>query len=169
MVTRGRNQAPVRSPRNNGHAMTPNPENHMSERSSRDLSQVQMSLHKGGGKSVSSDSPSDSPRRKVHPHANGSMHPTEQVVEFGSTGHAPSEAPGSGRHTNAGSSVGQNSSGSQGSPGMQWTKAELGPDENRYGFHCGFYESLSTTSEHGRTLFKRFLFGHVGLLHNHTV
>ncbi|KAH0995142.1 hypothetical protein GBA52_019006 [Prunus armeniaca] len=131
MITRGRTQAPVRSPRNNGHAMTPNPENHMSERSSRDLSQVQMSLHKGGGKSVSSDSPSGSPRRKVHPHTNGSMHPSEQVVEFGPTGNAPSEAPGSGRHTNAGSSVGQNSGGSHGSPGMQWTKAELGTDENR--------------------------------------
>lgn len=149
--------------------MTPNPENHMSEKSSRDLSQVQMSLHKGGGKSVSSDSPSGSPRRKVHPHTNGSTHPSEQVVEFGSTGHAPSEAPGSGRHTNAGSSVGQNLSGSHGSPGMQWTKAELGTDENRYGFivvSMNIYLPLMSTD---RTLFKRFLFGHVGLPHNHTV
>ncbi|CAN6715411.1 unnamed protein product [Malus baccata var. baccata] len=131
VTPRGRNQAPLRSHRNNGHAMIPSSENYTSDRSSRDLSQLQMSLHKGGGKSGSSDSPAGSPRRKVHPTANGSIHSSEKVVEFGAMGHGPPEGPANGKHTNAGASVGQNSSSDHSSPRMQLTKAELVTDQDR--------------------------------------
>ncbi|KAM1386839.1 hypothetical protein PS1_033256 [Malus domestica] len=131
VTPRGRNQAPPKSPRNNGHAMIPPLENYTSDRSSRDMSQLQMSLHKGGGKSGSADSSTGSPRRKVHPNVNGSMHSSEKVIEFGALGHAPQEGHANGKHTNAGSSFVQNSGSGQSSPKMQLTKDELVTDPNR--------------------------------------
>ncbi|XP_062004077.1 uncharacterized protein LOC133721471 [Rosa rugosa] len=126
MTTRGRNQAPVRAPRNNGHAMIPPPENNFPDRNSRELSQAQMPLQKGGGKFGSPDSPTNSPRMKAYPNANGSIHPSDRIVEFGSVEHVPLEATPSGRQTNSGSSSSQNSSVGQAS-----TNSELGTDQDR--------------------------------------
>ncbi|XP_050383505.1 uncharacterized protein LOC126800227 [Argentina anserina] len=109
MTTRGRNQAPVRSPRNNGHAMMPYPENIFSDRNNHDLSQTQMPLQKGGGKFVFPDSPTSSHRTKAYPNSNGSIHPSDQIVEFEPVEHVPLDAPPSGRQTNLGSSSSQNS------------------------------------------------------------
>lgn len=127
MTTRGRNQAPVRSPRNNGYAMIPSPENNFPDRNSHDLSQAQMPLQKGGGKFGFPDSPTSSPRMKAYPNANGSIHPYDRVTEFGPVEHVPLEAPPSGRQTNSGSSSSQNSSVGQAS-----TNSELSTDQDRY-------------------------------------
>ncbi|XP_004302534.1 PREDICTED: uncharacterized protein LOC101304393 [Fragaria vesca subsp. vesca] len=126
MTTRGRNQAPVRSPRNNGYAMIPSPENNFPDRNSHDLSQAQMPLQKGGGKFGFPDSPTSSPRTKAYPNANGSIHPYDRVTEFGPVEHVPLEAPPSGRQTNSGSSSSQNSSVGQAS-----TNSELSTDQDR--------------------------------------
>lgn len=133
MTTRGRNQAPVKSPRNNGLAKKPPPENNFSDRSSCEVSQAQMSLQKGGGKFGSPDSPTGSPQIKAYPNANGSMHPSDRNVEFGPVEHVPLEAPPIGRQTDTGSSAGQNSSVGQAS-----TNSELGTDQDRYGIIIGF-------------------------------
>lgn len=135
VTPRGRNQVPVRSPRNNGRVVTVGTENGLVERSSRDTAQAQISIHKGNGKSGSADDPSSSPRRKAHANANGSMHVPERFVEFGSMGHPPSEAPllrGSWQ-TNSGLGPIQNSNASPGSPGTEKPNPVLSMDKDRYG------------------------------------
>ncbi|PON44664.1 PAP/OAS1 substrate-binding domain superfamily [Parasponia andersonii] len=131
MTPRGRNQMPVRSPRND-RLVTVATENGVLERSSRDTSQSHP-IHKGNGKSGSVDDPSGSPRRKVNTIANGSMHLSEHHVEFGSTASPPSEAAvlkGSWQ-TNSGLSPFQNSNASPGSPGMEKLKPVLSMDNDR--------------------------------------
>ncbi|KAK4582217.1 hypothetical protein RGQ29_025400 [Quercus rubra] len=131
LTPRGRNQAPVRSPRNNGRA-TSIPESSWSERSSRELAQAQFPVY-GGGKSGSSDHTSGSPGRKLYSNANGSMHPSERVVEFGSIGHLPVEGslPERSRQQNSGSAPAQNLSVSLLSPGIQSPKPVLGMNQDR--------------------------------------
>ncbi|KAK9986273.1 hypothetical protein SO802_031224 [Lithocarpus litseifolius] len=131
LTPRGRNQAPVRSPRNNGRA-TSIPESCWSERSSRELAQAQSPVY-GGGKSGSSDHTSGSPGRKLYSNANGSMHPSERVVEFGSIGHLPVEGslPERSRQQNSGSAPAQNLSVSLLSPGIQSPKPVLGMNQDR--------------------------------------
>ncbi|KAM3689997.1 hypothetical protein ACJW30_09G087600 [Castanea mollissima] len=131
LTPRGRNQAPVRSPRNNGRA-TSIPESYWSERSSRELAQSQFPVY-GGGKSGSSDHTSGSPGRKLYSNANGSMHPSERVVEFGSIGHLPVEGslPERSRQQNSGPGPAQNVSVSLLSPGIQSPKPVLGMNQDR--------------------------------------
>jgi hypothetical protein len=161
LTPRGRNQAPVRSPRNNGRAMStpesnwsersprnnghamPTPESNWSERSSRELAQAQFPVY-GSGKSGSSDQPSGSPGRKVYSNANGSAHPSEKVVEFGHLlveGSLPERS----WQQNSGAALAQNSSGSLPSPGMLSPKPVLGTNQDRYGnitIHVNFYSAL---------------------------
>ncbi|KAK9920274.1 hypothetical protein M0R45_028832 [Rubus argutus] len=99
MTTRGRNQAPVRSPRNNGHAKIPPPENNFPDRSSRELSQAQMSLSKRWGKNL------------------------------GQFEHVPLDAPPIGRQTDTGSSAGQNSSVGQASTNSEWVQIKIDEDD----------------------------------------
>lgn len=165
MTTRGRNQAPVRSPRNNGHAMIPPPENNFPDRSSRELSQAQMSLQKGGGKFGSPDSPTGSPQIKAYPNANGSIHPSDRNVEFGPVEHVSLEAPPIVRQTDTGSSASQNSSVGQAS-----TNSELSTDQDRYGIFIGFTSFYLPLANSDRTMLKCSLFSYyVGFLCNHTV
>ncbi|KAF5953556.1 hypothetical protein HYC85_006412 [Camellia sinensis] len=85
---RGRNQGPVRSPRNNGQAVTPM-ETNLLDRSSRELSQTQFS-DQGYGKSGSSDSyECGSPGGTVYPDINSLLLQSDGVIEFGSAGHVP--------------------------------------------------------------------------------
>lgn len=133
---RGRNQAPIRSPRSNGRVMTP-PETNFPERSSRELAlaPVQIHVHQGGAKAAHSDPyHSSSPEKKAQLNANGSVHMLERVVEFGSVGHLPYGPPPleSSRQPNAGSSLGQNSSASVPSPRTPKPKSALGADQDRY-------------------------------------
>ncbi|XP_062094715.1 uncharacterized protein LOC133800703 [Humulus lupulus] len=134
MTPRGRNQVPVRSPRNNNRMVTVGTESGLLERSGRDTAQAQISTHKVNGKSVSADDLSGSPRRKVNTNnANGSMHPSERFVEFGSMGHPPPEAPlprGSWQ-TNSGLSPVQNSDTSLNSPASDKLKPVLSMDKDR--------------------------------------
>ncbi|XP_024017897.1 uncharacterized protein LOC21404798 [Morus notabilis] len=133
MTPRGKNQAPVRSPRNNGRLVTLATENGFPERSGHDNAQAQIFAHKGYGKSGSSDDPSDSPRRKVNSNGNGAMHQPEPLVEFGSIAHMPSEAPllrGSWQ-TNTGLALIQNSGSSLASPGTEKLKPVLSMDKDR--------------------------------------
>lgn len=163
LTARGRNQAPVRSPRNNGrvmstlesnwsersprnngHAMS-TPESNWSERSSRELAQAQFPVY-GSGKSASSDHASGSPGRKVYSNANGSTHPSERVVEL-SVGHLPVEGslPERSWQQNSVSTLAQNSSGSLPPPGMQSPKPVVGMNQDRYGniaIHVNFYPAL---------------------------
>ncbi|KAJ4704269.1 PAP/OAS1 substrate-binding domain superfamily [Melia azedarach] len=132
---RGRNQAPIRSPRSNGRVMTP-PETNFPERSSRELAlaPVQIHVHQGGAKAAHSDPyHSSSPEKKAQLNANGSVHMLERVVEFGSVGHLPYGPPPleSSRQPNAGSSLGQNSSASVPSPRTPKPKSALGADQDR--------------------------------------
>ncbi|KAK9289522.1 hypothetical protein L1049_007677 [Liquidambar formosana] len=111
LTARGRHQAPVRSPRNNGRAIMPS-ETNLIEKSSRELSQAQSPIHQGGGKPVFSDFPqldSPGPGGKAYPSANGTMLPSEKGVEFGSLGNLPMGAPllENGRQPNPGSSLSQ--------------------------------------------------------------
>ncbi|GMY25673.1 hypothetical protein FCV25MIE_20915 [Fagus crenata] len=131
LTTRGRSQAPVRSPRNNGRA-TPIPE--WSERSSRELAQAQFPVYVSG-KHGSSDHMSSSPGRKVYTNANGSMHPSEKVVEFGSVGSVPVEGslPERSQQQNSGSALAQNSTVGLPSPGMQSPKPVLAMNQDRFG------------------------------------
>ncbi|XP_030541897.1 uncharacterized protein LOC115749291 isoform X2 [Rhodamnia argentea] len=75
---RGRNHAPVRSPRSNGRTLTPL-ETNFSERSN-EFSQTH-------GKSWPPDLNSGSPIRRPYSTSNGSLQPCEGSVEFGSFGH----------------------------------------------------------------------------------
>ncbi|XP_059462586.1 uncharacterized protein LOC132191531 isoform X2 [Corylus avellana] len=122
-----------RSPRNNGHAMSTH-ESNWSERSSRELAQAQFPVY-GSGKSESSDHTSGSPGRKVYSNANGSTHPSERVVEFGSVGHLPVEGSllEKSWQQSSGSALGQNSSGSLPPSGMQSPKPVLGMNQDRIG------------------------------------
>ncbi|KAL3753427.1 hypothetical protein ACJRO7_000772 [Eucalyptus globulus] len=81
---RGRNHAPVRSPRSNGRTLTP-PETNFSERSN-EYSQTH-------GKSWPSDLNNGSPIRKPYSTSNGSLQLCEGSVEFGSFGHQPPATP----------------------------------------------------------------------------
>lgn len=81
---RGRNHAPVRSPRSNGRPLTPL-ETNFSERSN-ESSQTH-------GKSWSPDLNSGSPIRRPYSTSNGSLQPCEGSVEFGSFGHQPLATP----------------------------------------------------------------------------
>jgi hypothetical protein len=130
LTTRGRSQAPVRSPRNNGRAT---PITEWSERSSRELAQAQFPVY-GSGKHGSSDHMSSSPGRKVYTNANGSMHPSEKVVEFGSVGSVPVEGslPERSQQQNSGSALAQNSTVGLPSPGMQSPKPVLAMNQDRY-------------------------------------
>jgi len=81
---RGRNHAPVRSPRSNGRTLTPS-ETNFSERSN-EFSQTH-------GKSWPSDLNNGSPIRKPYSTSNGSLQLCEGSVEFGSFGHQPPATP----------------------------------------------------------------------------
>ncbi|OMO94523.1 hypothetical protein CCACVL1_05943, partial [Corchorus capsularis] len=131
LTGRGRNPAPARSPRGNGHAITP-PETNSPERSSRELAQAQ-SLHQGGGKSGSSDLRHSGSEKMLYPAANGSVHPPERVVEFGSIGPLPLGAPSpeSSSQHNPGSPHSQSLSSSQPQSGMQLPKSAVGLDKDR--------------------------------------
>ncbi|KAK2647512.1 hypothetical protein Ddye_015001 [Dipteronia dyeriana] len=128
---RGRNQ--VRSPRSNGRVITSS-EINSPERSSREMAQGQFHVHQSGGKSGLSDLyQSSSPEKKAQPNANGSVHPSDKVVELGSIEHLSLRAtsPESCRQSNMGSPVGQNSSASISSPGTQKSKPLLGSEQDR--------------------------------------
>ncbi|OMO94030.1 hypothetical protein COLO4_16550 [Corchorus olitorius] len=131
LTGRGRNPAPARSPRGNGRAITP-PETNSPERSSRELAQAQ-SLHQGGGKSGSSDLRHSGSEKMLYPTANGSVHPPERVVEFGSIGPLPLGAPSpeSSSQHNPGSPHSQNLSSSQPQSGMQLPISAVGLDKDR--------------------------------------
>lgn len=81
---RGRNYAPVRSPRSNGRTLTPL-ETNFSERSN-EFSQMH-------GKSWPPDLNNGSPIRKPYSTSNGSLQPCEGSVEFVSFGHQPLATP----------------------------------------------------------------------------
>ncbi|TXG58955.1 hypothetical protein EZV62_016784 [Acer yangbiense] len=128
---RGRNQ--VRSPRNNGRVITSSEVNYP-ERSSREMAPGQFHVHRNGGKSGHSDLyQSGSPEKKAQPNANGSMHPSDKVVELGSIAHLSVRAtsPESSRQPNMSSPVGQNSSASLSSPGTQKSKPLSGSEQDR--------------------------------------
>ncbi|KAJ0088925.1 hypothetical protein Patl1_31518 [Pistacia atlantica] len=134
LTLRGRNQAPLRSPRSNGRVMMPH-ESNFPERSSRELAPVQFNVHQGGGKSGLSDiCHSSSPEKKAQPNSNGSSHPSERTVEFGSVGGhlsvgvTPLE---SSRQPNVASAHGQNSNVSLSSPKMQKSRPVMGNDQDR--------------------------------------
>lgn len=136
MTPRGRNQAPVRSPRNNGRLVTLATENGFPERNSRDNALAQVFVHKGSGKSGSSFDPSGSPQKKVNSNGNGEMHQQEPFVEFGSIGHLPPEAPllrGSWQ-TNSASAPIQDPGIGLASPGTEKLKPVLSTDKDRYEF-----------------------------------
>ncbi|KAL5740237.1 hypothetical protein ACOSQ2_029417 [Xanthoceras sorbifolium] len=131
LTGRGRNQ--VRSPRNNGRVITYS-EINFPERSSRELAPGQFHVHQSGGKSGLSDlCQSGSPEKRAQPNANGSMHPSDQVVELGSVGDQSlgATSPESSRQPDMGSAVGQNSSASLSSPGTQKSKSLLGSEQDR--------------------------------------
>ncbi|KAG2686167.1 hypothetical protein I3760_10G164800 [Carya illinoinensis] len=133
LTARGRNQAPARSPRNNGRAMS-TPELNSSERSSHELAQAQYPVH-GSGKSGSVDHNSGSPGRKVYSDANGSLHPSERVAEVGSNGQLPVEGSllEKSWQQNPVSALAHNSSGNLPSPGMQSPKPVVGMTQDRIG------------------------------------
>lgn len=133
MTPRGRNQAPVRSPRNNGRSVTLATENGFPERNSRDNAQAQVFVQKGSGKSGSSYDPSGSPQKKVNSNGNGEMHQQEPFVEFGSIGHLTPEAPllkGSWQ-TNSVSALIQDPGVGLASPGTEKLKPVLSTDKDR--------------------------------------
>ncbi|XP_022925116.1 uncharacterized protein LOC111432455 [Cucurbita moschata] len=83
---RGRNQVPVRSPRNNGQSLTPL-ETTVPEKSGQDLHQVPTANH-GGGILTSSGSPV----RRANHNGNVAMPRPDRAVEFGSFGHLQLES-----------------------------------------------------------------------------
>lgn len=133
-TARGKNQAPIRSPRNNGHIVT-SQETNFPERNSHELSQAHLDYHQGARKSGSSDvRASGFSETKSFSNVNGSLHLSERVVEFGSIGHLPLGGPSveSGGLLNPGSALAQNSDGSLLTPEMQRPKTALGVDQDRY-------------------------------------
>ncbi|XVF65932.1 hypothetical protein PTKIN_Ptkin09bG0290700 [Pterospermum kingtungense] len=129
LTTRGRNSAPARSPRNNGHAIT-SPETNSPERSSREPAQVH-SLNLGGGKTGSSDVRHSGSENALRPNANGSTHQPDRVVEFGSIGPLPlgPASTESSKEYNPASPLAQSSNHPQ--LGMQRAKSSDGMDQDR--------------------------------------
>lgn len=94
ITPRGRHQASVRSPRNNGRVMMPPSENGFLNRSIYEASQSQSYVHRGRGKFGSADITCGSPGRKSSPHAtNGSIHLDEHLADFGPISDLPSNEP----------------------------------------------------------------------------
>ncbi|KAL9425850.1 hypothetical protein AB3S75_032755 [Citrus x aurantiifolia] len=130
---RGRNQAPVRSPRSNGRVMTP-PETNILEGSSREPSPAHIHVHQVGVKAgLSEPCHSSSPEKKTQPNANGLVHPVDRVVEFGSVGHLYYGPPSldSNRQPNTCSTIGQDSSVGLSSPRTPRSRPGLGTDQDR--------------------------------------
>lgn len=118
-VVKGRNQAPVRSPRSNGRACT----------------FTEYPVDQGGGMPGFSDAHhSGSPRWKVHPKVNGSILQPNGVAESGSFWHIPQGTPllESSRQPRPTSLLPQTSSQGLPTSGIQSPKAVVGEDENRY-------------------------------------
>ncbi|KAG6697884.1 hypothetical protein I3842_09G223600 [Carya illinoinensis] len=130
LTARGRNQAPVRSPRNNGRAIL-TPESNYSVRSNLELAQAQFPVY-GSGKSYHT---SGSPGRKVYFTANGSLHPSERAVEFGLIENLPVDGSLLERsgQKNYDAVLAQNSSGSLPLPGMQSPKTVVDMNQERIG------------------------------------
>lgn len=131
---RGRNQAPVRSPRSNGRVMTP-PETNILEGSSHEPSPAHIHVHQVGVKAgLSEPCHSSSPEKKTQPNANGLVHPVDRVVEFGSVGHLYYGPPSldSNRQPNTCSTIGQDSSVGLSSPRTPRSRPGLGTDQDRY-------------------------------------
>ncbi|CAL5388957.1 unnamed protein product [Camellia sinensis] len=129
---RGRNEGPVRSPRNNGQAVTPM-ETNLLDRSSRELSHTQFS-DQGYGKSGSSDSyECDSPGGTVYPDINSLLLQSDGVIEFGSAGHVPLAVtlPECSRQLNPASLLPQTSTQSLPTTGMQKSKLALRMNQDR--------------------------------------
>lgn len=128
LTARGRNQAPVRSPRNNGRAIL-TPESNYSVRSNLELAQAQFPVY-GSGKSYHT---SGSPGRKVYFTANGSLHPSERAVEFGLIENLPVDGSLLERsgQKNYDAVIAQNSSGSLPLPGMQSPKTVVDMNQER--------------------------------------
>ncbi|XP_044472959.1 uncharacterized protein LOC123201491 isoform X2 [Mangifera indica] len=84
LTSRGRIQAPIRSHRSTGRA-TMHHETNFPEGSSQELATEHLNAHQGGGKNELLDiCRSSSPEKRPQPNSNGSSHPTEGTVEFGS-------------------------------------------------------------------------------------
>ncbi|XVF29697.1 hypothetical protein REPUB_Repub15cG0144500 [Reevesia pubescens] len=130
LPARGRNPAPVRSPRNNGRAIT-SPEINSPERSSRELAKLQ-SLNLGG-KSGSLDLHHFGSEKVLSPNANGSLHQPDRVVEFGSIGALPlgPASTENNKQNNPGSPHAQNLSASHTQLRMQIPKSAVGMDQDR--------------------------------------
>ncbi|KAA8517667.1 hypothetical protein F0562_015141 [Nyssa sinensis] len=131
-ISRGRNQAPVRSPRNNGRSVTPMEAN-LIEKSSRELSQTQFPIDQSDWKTGSDIYQTGSPGVLVQPNVNGLTLQSDGPVEFGSVGQVPTGSPlqESSRQPNPGSSLTQSSSQSLPMAGMQRLKPILGMNEDR--------------------------------------
>uniref|UniRef100_A0A5B6Z1Q5 Polymerase nucleotidyl transferase domain-containing protein n=1 Tax=Davidia involucrata TaxID=16924 RepID=A0A5B6Z1Q5_DAVIN len=133
LTSRGRNQAPVRSPRNNGRAVTPVDAN-LLEKSSRELSQAQFPVDQGGGKPGSSDIyQSGSPGALVLPNVNGLTLQSDGPEEFGLGRQVPIGSPllESSRQPNPASSLTQSSSQGLPIPGIERLKPVLGMNQDR--------------------------------------
>ncbi|GKV02277.1 hypothetical protein SLEP1_g14734 [Rubroshorea leprosula] len=121
LPARGRNQAPVRSPRNNGCPITYR-ESNSPERSSHELSPVYSIAHQGASRSGASDlRHSASADKMFYSNANGSMHHPDRVVEFRQVGHVPpaTPTPDSSKQSNLGSPHAPNSSTVHSTPGTK--------------------------------------------------
>ncbi|GAV77176.1 hypothetical protein CFOL_v3_20648 [Cephalotus follicularis] len=130
LTPRGRNQGPVRSPRNSTRVGV-SPERFFSGRISRDLPQAQFTVHQNGGKSGSADlCRPGSPESRAYPNANGSGDLSEMTAEFGSIVHLPlaTSSLESSRQLNPGSGFSENSASS--SP-LGRPKPVLGMGQNR--------------------------------------
>lgn len=135
LTARGRNQAPVRSPRSNGRIVI-SQEKSLPERKSRDheLSQAQFHINQSAGKFGYSDlHHTGSPESKLCSNVNSSTHLSERMVEFGSVGHPAycvSSTEG-GRQPNPDSAPAHNFSVSQATPGMQGPKSVSAINQDR--------------------------------------
>lgn len=137
LAARAKNKAPVRSPRNNGHAML-TPESNWSERSNHELARAQFPVY-GSRKSLPLYHTSGSPGRMVYSTVNGSLHPSERAVEIGLIGNLPVDGlmlERSGQK-NYGPVLAQNPSGSipLQLQAMQSPKAVVGMNQDRYGVY----------------------------------
>lgn len=117
----GRNQAPLNSPRNNGHVM-PFRETNSPERSSHEAPQVYPNARQGGGRFGSVDLRHSASAENInHSYGNGSLQHTDRVEEFGSSVHVQSKppAPESTKQLNPASPQTQNSSTVFSTPGTE--------------------------------------------------
>ncbi|KAA8517527.1 hypothetical protein F0562_017843 [Nyssa sinensis] len=138
---RGRNQAPVRSPRNNGRTVTPMEAN-LAVKSSHELSQAQLPLDQGGERCGSSDThQSGSPGGRLQPIVNGLILQSNGLADFGSVGQLPMGAPllESSRQPNHASSFNQSSSQSLLTPGVQRPKPLLGMNQERVSVESSYH------------------------------